>query len=77
MVNGMNVSEWSTFVSEPKFKILDNSGWGAFIITAHGYYLFPKFYLYRETGKYLNLGFYFCNYNFAIQWNKAFQVESC
>lgn len=76
MVTVMSVFDFSSVVVETKFKLLHNSGWGAFISTAIGYYLLPRFYMYRQTGKYFNMGFYLCNYNFMIQWNWAFQVES-
>jgi hypothetical protein len=76
MVAVMSVFDFTSVVIETKLKILHNSGWGAFITNAIDYYLLPKFYMYRQTGKYFNMGFYFSNYNFMIQWNWAFQVES-
>lgn len=72
----MNAFDFSSVVIETKLKLLHNSGWGAFITNAFGYYLLPKFYMYMQTDKHFNMGFYFCNYNFMIQWNWAFQVES-
>lgn len=59
------------FISKPLAKIIHDNGLGFYILNAHNYYIFPKFYATFHKS-YWELGFYFANYIFEIMWNKHF-----